>query len=297
MGFEKWIEQQVFGVIGIIIVVLLYRYFTKRLSTKEISEMLKICIYSLGDEFASKLVVSVQNEINSMISIYFREENEVDLVEIAKLLKKKYKPSRYSSVGAPAVVMRCLIREIISEQLKMEFDNGFIFSKEVFENMKYYSPFLNHYCIIAKISENSYFSDLLVASPSSDTQKMIYSSFGSLLQKKYKHAGKGIEQIYIPESPVFVSKSKKILGYQIKFTDIKQLDLTLKNETQVRISSMILAKRGWLSHEFNLVGRNSISPDEFSDLNSVYKMEDCDFLSVCVCKKRVKIQDTKELPE
>ncbi|KCZ76840.1 hypothetical protein H311_02156 [Anncaliia algerae PRA109] len=267
-----------------IILLLIILYLNRALPFKKVKKYLLLNIDALGNELSEKLFCEETKSLNFMLYQYLIRNDKDYLTKAVNYLRSRQYMSRYSSLTSPAVVMRALMKELIYEQLDIEYKSGFIFGSEIYEKIDTKAPFVKHYCVITKINEDRYYTDILVSSPLYDYDSTIRSGLDMHVILATKEGSFNSENINIPKKIVSLISMNRSFKYSIRFSDLNQMRVVLYNGKPYQASSMIMHDVGFFSSHFKNFG------GPYLDENDLQKIKKLTFpsnfyLSVVVSKE------------
>ncbi|RVD91930.1 hypothetical protein TUBRATIS_15940 [Tubulinosema ratisbonensis] len=207
-----------YGALLLIPIAIIYLYLTRRLCQKVIKKNIKICLKIFSKDLKNSLIIKEENKINCLLKDYLISNSESSLGELADYLSKKYHMSYHSSLTLQSVVMKFLMIEIINEQLELIYNNGYIFTKNEFDNLKKWHHLLN-YCVIVEMDDKSYFTNVLKSTNNFSFENMIESSLYPMVKLICKNDIRDYDKIIFPKN-VIILMSKGNLEYYIDFRNV-----------------------------------------------------------------------------
>lgn len=275
-----------FAIIFVILLLLfiLYIYITRRLSYSAVKMYLTECIGSLGNELVNSLVESNDLNFNKNLIIYLRTKDTKTYDFLIDHLFSKYSLSKYSSLTHPAIVMRALLQEIISEQLNAKYEKGFFFSQDTFDNIKTNAPFLARYCLIAKMKDDLYFTDILKFYPNANINQVVRMSYNNFIEIVSIDKEIHYENLFFPEKLVILA-DRSINKYIFNFNCLSDFNFILHDGNTFTIRSLILKKINFFSSSYKMIGGNRIGTFDLDIIKYDHSVMSKSFLSVLVCEK------------
>lgn len=232
----------VLPIISVLLLILscLYLWLTRNFSRNEVKNHLKLCLDSFIDDLKLYLIKTEGNTINNLILDYLEDKSTEKLMLVVDYLRNKHAMSRYSSLTQPAKVMKTLVIEIMEEQLKSNYDNGFYLSKETFDNLEKEAPFVKNFCLIARMNEERYYTDVCEGMFTGYLNSMILYSFDNLLRKVTKGTTLNYDDLIFPPTVVVLfSKAHVKYNFDLRTSNLDRF-ITLYNGKNYGLGSIVL---------------------------------------------------------
>ncbi|RVD92349.1 hypothetical protein TUBRATIS_11530 [Tubulinosema ratisbonensis] len=230
----------------------LYLYLTKELTKKEVKNFLKLSLGSFDNELIKYLVNKEENLFNQLVINYLSNKSDELLEKLAEYLRNKHYMSRSSSFTRPALVIRALIIEIVFEQIKVNYDHGFVFDNQVFQNLEKNAPFVKRYCVIAKTNDNNYFTNVCAGSFDININQMILSGFNQFVEKVTKNGISNFDNIFFPDIAIVVFKRSNLkYNVDLKYCNYVRF-MTLYNGEVYSLNNLLVKIPKFIAFDYEL---------------------------------------------
>ncbi|RVD92348.1 hypothetical protein TUBRATIS_11520 [Tubulinosema ratisbonensis] len=149
------------GVIFMISLLVLIIYLVRIYIKKQTKKYLNLCIEALGEELESLLILNRSNTTNNLLHNYLTQKTEESFKNLCDKISSASYEYDSKHLTTPGFIMKVLLCELIKEQLKIRYNNGFMFCKYTFDNLKHIAPIVENYCIVYKMPFGNYFTNIL----------------------------------------------------------------------------------------------------------------------------------------
>ncbi|RVD91929.1 hypothetical protein TUBRATIS_15920 [Tubulinosema ratisbonensis] len=272
-----------YGTVLAVIIAIIYLYLFRRLSKKVIKKNIKICLEIFSKDLKNSLITKDENKVNCLLREYLINNSESSLDRLADHLRKKYHISYYSSLTVQAVVMKFLMIEIINEQLELIYNNGYIFTKNEFDNLEKVAPLVKNYCVIVEMEDKSYFTNVLKSTNNLSLQHMIQSSLNPMIELICKNDIRDYDKFFFPKN-VVILMSKGNPKYYIDFRNVNIHNVyTMVDGNYYGIKGIVLNIHGFFGTK--CLAMNAEEFDTFKETGS-YKYG-IDFLALLVLSRNM----------
>lgn len=206
--------------VAIISLYIIYnKYFNKALKRSKVRKYLKLCISAIKENLRNTLIKTEQEGINNMLITYLSDKNESNLAIIIEYLILNCKIEENKVFSPPSTIMNLLLIKIIEEQLGISRNYGFLFDRKTFKNINKKAPFVKKYCVIVKLSEDSYFTDIITTEYKLPLlYKAVFDGFQRFENLICENGKFDLKKIFLPEYAIVIFKKSK-MKYNIDFRE------------------------------------------------------------------------------
>ncbi|RVD92350.1 hypothetical protein TUBRATIS_11540 [Tubulinosema ratisbonensis] len=266
----------------LIIAYILKRLLRQKLTKEEVKEYLKFCLDSLKTELKQTLVKTEYVGLNNLLIQYFNRKDLIKLYKVVDYLRAKYSIQINKDFTPPGLIMYYLIREIVKEQLNLDYSSGFKFDSDTFYKLHKIAPFVKKYCVIVKLNDNTYFTDILIGKYKFNLLRSVLTSFDKFINMTdYKLTSKN--NIILPKYVINLFKycDKK---YNIDFSLVNtQSFIILQDGNEYQLNKMVVLEKSYWFSEYKLKNESEIR--SFCTLFNQRNLYDYGFCSFLVLKR------------